>query len=449
MLIKDLLNKNIAVWGMGKEGQDIIHYLLSKKIGQSITILNDTLIEKPQGCENLPLVAGAEIGATLPRFDVIIRSPGVSIYKPELAAARELGISITSVTDLCLNEFRQRPNCKIIGISGSKGKSISVSALAYILQNMGYKTALGGNIGKPMIELLDGQYDFIVEEFSSYQASDLTASPHIAMFTNLFYVHTDWHHGHENYCCDKIHLIANQKKGDVFFANIKNEQLVKYTEDFAENRRFYNHREGFYAEGQNLYYQNKKLFSLADIKLYGTHNLDNLAGVFSILKYLDLDLQKAAEILKSFETLPHRLQKIAVKNNVMFINDSISTAPEAAIGAIKSFSENLALISGGQDTGQDYSDYARTVENNSQVKMVITLYQTGPQIAETLRKIVKRPDMAIVEKDTLEAAVMQAYEHLKHLGGGTVLFSPTSPSFGYYKNFMERGNHFIKIVESL
>lgn len=449
MRISDLQNKKIAVWGIGKEGQEIIRYLSTRRIGGSIVMFNDEETAKPQGCENFPLISGQAVRNSLAAVDVIIRSPGVSIYKEEFTLAHQAGIAVTSVTDLCLNEFLARKNCKVIGISGSKGKSISVSSLAYILQHLGFRVGLGGNIGKPMIELLDGDYDFIVEEFSSYQASDLTASPHIAMFTNLFYVHTDWHHGHENYCRDKLHLVANQQMDDVFFINRKNAQLMNYSDAYAANRKFYNDGDNFYAEGQALYFRGQKLFSLADIKLYGTHNLDNLAGVFSILHYLNLDLKRAVEILKDFETLPHRLQKVGDKNGVMFINDSISTAPEAAVGAIKSFPGNLALISGGQDTGQNYHDYAQTVEDNPQVKMVITLYQTGPQIAATLRKVVKRPGVSIIEQTTLEEAVKQAYACLQKLGGGTVLFSPTSPSFGYYKNFIERGNHFIKIVESL
>lgn len=449
MRISDLQNKKIAVWGLGKEGRDIINYLVSHNISNRIVIFNDEETTKPEGCEKFPLLSGNAIKQALSGIETIIRSPGVSIYREEFSIARQAGVAVTSVTDLCLNEFLARKNCKVIGISGSKGKSISVSSLAYILQHLGFRVGLGGNIGKPMIELLDGDYDFIVEEFSSYQASDLTASPHIAMFTNLFYVHTDWHHGHENYCRDKLHLIANQQTGDIFFINRKNEQLMDYSDAYAANRKFYNDGNNFYAEGQALYFRGQKLFSLSDIKLYGTHNLDNLAGVFSILHYLGLDLSQAVKILKDFETLPHRLQKVGDKNGVMFINDSISTAPEAAVGAVKSFSGNLALISGGQDTGQNYHQYAQTVEDNPQVKMVITLYQTGPQIAATLRKVVKRPDLSIIEQTTLEEAVKQAYGCLQELGGGTVLFSPTSPSFGYYKNFIERGNHFIKIVESL
>jgi UDP-N-acetylmuramoylalanine--D-glutamate ligase len=446
MKINDLLNKKVLVWGLGAEGKEILNYLSLHKITNDIVMVNDTLCDKLQGFEEYPLFIGSDINQALENADIIIRSPGVSIYKPELQLHKN---KTTSVTDLCLNEIKHnRPNCKLIAISGSKGKSTSVSALAFILKELGYKVGLGGNIGRPLIELIDDEYDFVVAEISSYQASDLTVSPHIAMFTNLFYVHSEWHNGHENYCKDKIHLVANQESEEIFFVNERNEQLMEYTKDIS-NRELYNTKDSFYADGKDLYYKNDKLLNIDDLKISGNHNLDNLSGVFSILKYLDLDIFKAAEILKNFEPLPHRLQKVATKNNVTFINDSISTAPEAAIGAVKSFSGNLVLISGGQDNLQDYTDYAKCIEENDKVKAVITLFQTGPKIAETIRKNVKRADFMLIEGDSLEKSVATAYDLLQKRGGGTILFTPTSPSFGFYKNFIERGNHFIEVVKSL
>ena len=238
MRISDLKGKKIAVWGLGTEGVQAVRYLTAKEITDKIVLFNDTEAEKPECCRPFELICGEKIAASLDRAEVIIHSPGVSIYREELAEARRRGIVVTSVTDLCLNEFLSRPGCRVIGVSGSKGKSTSVSVLAYILRETGHKAALGGNIGRPMIELLDDDYEFVVEEFSSYQASDLTVSPQIAMFTNLYYVHTDWHRGHENYCRDKIHLIANQKPGDVYFANRRNPQLVEYTRPYAGNCRW-------------------------------------------------------------------------------------------------------------------------------------------------------------------------------------------------------------------
>lgn len=451
MLTAELKNKKIMIWGFGSEGQAVLRYIKKHDLNRDIVIYNDTPIEVPPEFREYPFKSGDNLKALLSSVDVVIKSPGVSLYKEEIINAKEAGVRFTSSTDLCFCEIRaHQPHCKIIAITGSKGKSTSVSALYHIMTKQGLKVGLGGNIGRPLIELIDGGYDYIAAEISSYQAADLTVSPQIAMFTNLFFVHTNWHLTHDNYCRDKLHLICHQNREDVCFVNQRNPELNKFIREYeGKNLAYYDTEDGFHAEGKELFYRQKKILNINDLNLCGDHNLDNLAGVFSILQYLGLDIKQAAQDMKSFEPLAHRLQKVAVINGVTFINDSISTAPEAAIGAMKSFGGNLAVISGGQENGQNYTEYARLADSLSKVKMIVTLFQCGPQIAETLRKESRRADLEILEAESLENAVKTAYEKLKSIGGGTVLFSPTSPSFGFYKNFMERGQHFIDIVNKL
>lgn len=434
MQINELDGKVIAVWGLGREGTSVLGYLQKYGIGKEIRVFEN------------------DGEADLSGVDIVVKSPGVSLYKPEIVAAKARGIRFTSSSDLFLGEMRSRkPQCPVIGISGSKGKSTSVSALAHMMAAAGRKVGLGGNIGRPIIELLEDDYDYVVGEFSSYQAADLTVSPQIAMFTNLFYVHTDWHnHSHEQYCRDKIHLIAHQQPGDVYFANRRNGQLAEYTENYVGKRRWYNVPDGFHAEGRELFYRDEKLLEMRDLKLNGDHNLDNLCGVFSILDYLGFDIKAAAQALQSFEPLEHRLQNFAEYRGIKFINDSISTAPEAAIGAMKSFDDNIVIISGGQDLDQDYRAYADYVAREAKVKMVVAMYQSGPKIAGQIRNRVHRGDFELLETDDLDLAVAKAVDVLKGYGqGGTVLFSPTAPSFGFYKNFMERGQHFMSVVKNL
>ncbi len=451
MLLKNLKNKNILLWGLGTEGSAVLDFLQKHNLSGNIRIYSDKPFDMPDKYKEMKVYFGDELQELLPQMDVIIKSPGVSAYRDEIVRAEEQGISVTSSSDIFLDEIRtNQPHCKVIGVSGSKGKSTSVSAMYHMMKALGLNVGLGGNIGKPMIDLIDGQYDYAVCEFSSYQAADLHNSPHLAMFTNLYYVHSDWHHGHENYCRDKIRLIANQKDDDVFFVNDRNEQLKEYCMPYkGKNKKFYNRPENFHAEGKELWWQNKLLLNINELKISGNHNLDNLAGVFSILHELGLDVHAAAETLKTFEPLEHRLQKVAVHNGVLFINDSISTAPEAAIGGMKSFDEDMVLISGGQYLEQNYDDYARYIQENPKVKMVCTLFQSGPYLADALRKYVTRPDFVLLEPQTLEEAVAKANEVLTADKGGIVLFSPTAPSFGFYKNFVERGRHFISTVNEL
>lgn len=451
MLIKQLENQRILLWGLGTEGSSVLRFLQHHNLDSKVTIYNDTPLDLPAEFSAYPIKSGSALPELLPNTDVIIKSPGVGLYRPEVIQAKEQGIKVTSSTDIFMDEMRtHKPECKIIAVSGSKGKSTSTSALYHILHNLGYKVALGGNIGRPLIELIDGDYDYIVAEISSYQASDLHSSPQIAMFTNLFFVHSAWHHSHENYCRDKLHLISHQQAGDVCFVNARNEELMKYIAEYPQhNIRYYDVAEGFHREGKKLLWQDEEVLDIKDLKLCGDHNLDNLSGIFSILRYLGIDVAQAAQVLRSFEPLAHRLQNVATINGVTFINDSISTAPEAAVGAMQSFDGNLAIISGGEENTQNYQDYADYIQNHDKVKMVGTLFQCGPKIAEVVRSRVTRPGFVLLEADSLEQAVKSAYEELEKQGGGTILFSPTSPSFGFYKNFMERGQHFIDIVKQL
>lgn len=437
MLINDLRNKKILIWGMGSEGRAVKEYLEKHKISSQIRTYNDD-----EGTETFA-------GLLKSGIDVIIRSPGVSIYKPEFARAKECGIKVTSSSDLFLSEMRaNHPQTKVIGISGSKGKSTSVSMLYHMMKALGCKVALGGNIGRPLVELMDVDYDYVVGEFSSYQASDLSVSPQAVMFTNLFSVHTDWHGSHDNYCRDKIHLAANQQSGEICIANANNAQLKEYCRNLP-NISYYGLPDGFHARGRELYYKSEVLLNINELNISGNHNMDNLAGVVTVMDSLGLDWRKGLEALKTFEPLPHRLQKVATVNGILFINDSISTAPEAAIGGMQSFDEPMAIISGGIENHQDYTQYANFIANNAKVKVAVTLFQCGPQIAAAIRNAVRRPDFKLIEVGDLESGVRAAYEELQKIGGKLVLFSPTAPSFGYYKNFIERGEHFINIVKKL
>ena len=431
MLVRDLKEKNIIIWGMGTEGNAVKSYFEKHSIGKNIYPYNDS-----EGIEKLNELAE--------KSEVIVRSPGVSIYKPELKRLKEQGLKITSSSNLFLAEMKNR-GTKVVGVSGSKGKTLSVSMMYHMMKALGLKVALGGNIGKALIELIDDDFDYVVGEFSSYQASDLELSPDVVMFTNLFSVHTEWHCGHEGYCKDKVHLAH---KAQAAVVNVNNKELMKYSE-VLPNRLFYGNKEGFYAVEKQLYYHDEPICNIDDLQINGNHNLENLAGVLTAMQYLELDWRSGIKSLPEFEQVAHRLQDIGTINGIRFINDSISTAPEAAISAMKSFSDNMAIISGGTINQQDYTEYAKFIEANPKVKVAATLFQCGPQISESIKKHVKRKDFVLIEADNLKETISRVYAELKKSGGSLVLFSPTAPSFGFYKNFMERGADFINCVKSL
>lgn len=449
MLISELQNKNIVVWGLGQEGTAALEFLFKHGIGRKISVYNDSAVEKPEAFADIDFFSGSEFESLLPVTDVIIKSPGVSIYKDEVRRAKERGIAVTSSTDLFLNEMRQKhPECVTIGVTGSKGKSTTSSMLYHALKNMGKDVVLGGNIGAALISLIDEPHDFVVMELSSYQCSDLSVSPQIVLFTNLFPEHIDWHRSHDAYYRDKVHLIAAQKPSDVCFVNEKCEKLKKYCAEYPREFLYYNRPEGFAELDNVLCDKRKPILRIEELQLQGYHNLDNIAGVLSVIRYLGLDTNEALEALRSFQPLPHRLQKVGKIGEVEFINDSISTAPETAMAAISSFNRPMALILGGYDRNQDYNELAEKVNNCKNVKAVATLFKTGPRVAETLRRHLTR-EISLIEETDFAKAVEDVYDRLRGEKDALVLFSPAAPSYDAYKSFVVRGNHFIEIVKEL
>lgn len=446
MLISELQNKNLLIWGLGKEGLALAEFVKAHVKYQNLYLYNDSAITDSA----LKIYHGTDINDLLNKVDVIIRSPGVSIYKDEIIQAKAKGVKVTSSSDIFLSEMlKNRPQTTIIGVTGSKGKSTTSSLLYHALQTLGKKVALGGNIGRPLIELLEEEHDYVVCELSSYQCSDLSVSPKIVLFTNLFPEHIDWHRSHENYYKDKVHLVAHQQVGDVCFVNDKCEKLKKYCAAYNLPYCYYNKKEGF-AEINNVLCENEKpLLHIEETKLQGFHNLDNMAGVLSVIKYLGLNTSQAVESFRTFNGLPHRLQKIGEKDGILFINDSISTAPETAMAALKSFDVPLGIFLGGYDRAQDYHELAEFINQDKNVKVVVTLFQTGPRVAQTLKEVLKRKDIVVLEETDFAKAVSEMYDNLQKVGGKMALFSPAAPSYGCFKSFEERGAEFIELFNNL
>ena len=293
MLLNELKDKNILVWGLGKEGLAVVRFLQQERFYANLYLYNDTLLSEK--AEGFNIFSGDDIKGLLPKIDVIIRSPGVSIYKDEIIKAKAAGIKVTSSSDIFLSEMRKNhPQTTIIGVTGSKGKSTTSSLLFHALKALGQDVALGGNIGRPLIELIAEKHRFVVCELSSYQCSDLSVSPQIVLFTNLFPEHIDWHRNHDNYYRDKVHLVAHQQAEDICFVNAKCEKLQKYCAEYDLPYRYYNRPEGFAELDNVLCHNGEKWLAIHETRLEGYHNLDNMAGVLSVIEYLGLDTKQAA-----------------------------------------------------------------------------------------------------------------------------------------------------------
>jgi UDP-N-acetylmuramoylalanine--D-glutamate ligase len=300
----------------------------------------------------------------------------------------------------------------------------------------------GGNIGLPLISLIKKKHDFYICEFSSYQAADLHIAPNITILTNLFPEHIDWHLTHENYYKDKVNIFNHQNEDDISIINANCVKSQKYAKK-AKNIKFFNQEKSFYVKNNEIYFENKEVLSLENIKLEGKHNLENITAVLTLMNELSLDINKVVKEIKSFASLPHRLENIGIYKGVEFINDSISTTPETAIAAVKSFNgKDKILILGGYDRKQDYGKLAKFVNDRDDIKMVIAINQTADRIIKEF-KICK--NIVIFKAKDIEHAVELCYKNSKD--NDMVIFSPAAPSYEVYKNFMERGEIFTKFVK--
>ncbi len=411
MLVSELKGKRIAVWGMGVEGKAVLEFLKNHLPQQFIVEIKD---------DKLPVDA-----------EITIRSPGVCIYKPEIAEAQKNGVKFTSLINIFLSEMRlKNPKCKIIGVTGTKGKSTTASMLYFMLQKLGLKVGLGGNIGVTPLDFLKQDLDYVVLELSSFQVADLENRLDIAVVVNLSRAHVDWHGSYEKYVEDKLRILK--------FSDYK---IVNFQDEFLKNLTdvgFYNKNDAFHVIGGKIFEAGEEL-NVPKLKVPGDHNLANVCASLSVLKKLGLDYNKALAYMGEFEGLPHRLELVYEKNGIRFINDSIATVPESVMAAIEAFKgENVALIVGGYDNkNMDYTKLNQAIENAEQIKAALCLPDTGVMVKTS--KSVQMPG--------LREAVTEA---VKRLGGnGVVLLSPAAPSYNSHENFIERGKDFSRIAREI
>lgn len=389
MLWQDLEHKCVAIWGMGREG-------LSVKQALQKHVPTAEVLEITE--DNVSKVFDA---------DVLIKSPGVSLYRPEIIEAKERGIQVTSGTNLFM--ANKNPNTKVIAVTGTKGKSTTSSLMSHSLEAYGFQVRLGGNIGVSLVDFVDECADYVVAELSSYQCADFVGMPDVTILLNLYPEHLQWHGSHEQYYADKYHM---WKQGLWQLDNRENEIQIK---------------DGFFCDSE------KRLFSISSLNLRGLHNAQNACAVLAVLKHLGLDLEKAEKAFQSFKGLAHRLQIVAEQGGIIYVDDSISTTPETAICAMESFEgKEITLLVGGFDRGQDYTELNHYIKEHS--VQAIALPVTGDRV-ETQYHV-----------QTIKEAVAVAKQITS--SGGVVLLSPAAPSYNQYKNFEARGDDFKDQIKS-
>ena len=440
MRFSDLDGKRVGVWGVGRETRSLAR-LLSERLPRArlAVVVREDPTETVTGpyWDGAAVVGPEHAVAALGGCDVLVRSPGVSIHKPDLQELAARGIAATTATALWIAE---RGGHNVIAVTGTKGKSTTASLLAHLLS--GERPAhLAGNIGAPALDLLDVPAgDWVVLELSSYQIADLRQGPEVAAITNLYREHIDWHGSEDAYRREKLRLFS--LPGVAACAYPPKFADIEAAVAMCPRRIAFGNNAGWHLTGDGIAHRDGTVLASGDLPFRGPHNALNLCAALAAIDAADLPRPRLPQALTGLVPLPHRLQTVLDRDGIEWIDDSISTAPESSLAAIAAFPERpVVLIAGGQDRDQDYAELARTAAERDLV--LITLPVTGSRLAKAAAEAGLSHGQ-IIEADAMEDAVEVALR--RATPGTVVLLSPAAPSYNSYRNFEERGDHFARLA---
>jgi UDP-N-acetylmuramoyl-L-alanine---L-glutamate ligase len=449
----ELEGAGIGVWGAGREIGSFADQLARRLPSARIVVAAfdarpaedvGVLLKAPE----VRVVIGGEVGAdalvaALSGCDVVVRSPGVSAHRPELLAVREAGTPVTTATSLWLAE---RGGEGVIGVTGTKGKSTTAALAAHLARAAGRTAHLAGNIGVPALDLLDRERaDVTVVELSSYHTADLETGPQVALVTSLFREHTDWHGSERAYRADKLRLLGLPGVRTAVI-NARDERLrgelparvPQSLETIA-----YGVPDGWDVVPGGIALRGELRAASAELPLRGEHNALNLCGALTALEALSIQPSPLPRALSGFAPLPHRLEAVAERDGILWVNDSISTTPESTAAALASFpGREIVLIAGGQDRGQDFAELGCALALRG--ASVIGVPSTGPRLTAAARES-GVPHIDAVDVADMRDAVALARE--KARAGAVVLLSPAAPSYDHYRDFEERGERFRALAD--
>ncbi|WP_127753747.1 UDP-N-acetylmuramoyl-L-alanine--D-glutamate ligase [Devosia sp. 1566] len=421
----------VLLYGAGREALSTRAFLAARHPDLPVFVTTDS------GTADLPgttFIAPAELPAAFAerRFGLIVKSPGVSLYKPVFELARQAGIPVTSNLNLWAQTYRN--GRQVIAITGTKGKSTTATLTHLMLTHSGVDAGLAGNVGLAPLEIAD-RHQTVILELSSYQTADMAFAPDIAALTNLYPEHVDWHGSVERYYADKLHLLAQPGEFSIALGTPAqtNPRVLAALRDPAQLL-------------PPLAADTVAAITAASStsRLKGAHNLDNAKLAAQIALAAGGTLDGILAGIAAFQPLPHRLEEHRI-GDLVFVDDSISTTPEATKAALAAYrGHRIALIAGGHEREQDYGELAGLLAGAG-VTTLACLPVTGARLAEATRKAA--PQITVLTPPDLDSAMRALVEHRAQFDA--VLLSPGAPSYNQFKNFEERGRRFIELAQAL
>lgn len=452
-LIQSLSQKRIIILGFGREGQSTYRFLRKHLPDQLLAIADQQTVEHlgediqrlMQTDKHLISHLGPQYLNSLPDYDVIIKTPGIAITT-EIALAQTRGAMVTSQTKLFFSLFRER----IIGVTGTKGKSTTSSLIYHILKSAGRNVILLGNIGTPAFHYIeeDTPDRWYVFELSAHQLFDLSQSPHIAVFLNIYREHLDYYHTVETYTAAKMRITHFQTPDDYLVLNADQPELhnittqaMTYTFSQQDDTKTI-----FCTDETTIISQyggeNTSIISVEDIPLRGGMNRNNVMSAVLVAQIMGISVPVITSAVHTFAPLKYRLELVGTYRDIQFYDDTLATIPEATVAAVESFPANSlgTLITGGFERGQDFRILAESIVEHH-ISVLILLPTTGERIWKEILAI--EGNHAIPEHygaSTMEEAVGLAYKYTKP--GAICLLSCASPSFGLFKDYQDRSEQY-------
>ncbi len=458
-MVKDIIsflkNKKIAILGFGIEGKSTYNFIRKYLPEQQVDILvkcsgnqvsSDADFIRVQKDKFTKFIEGENYLDNLEKYDIIMKSPGISFKNIDISKFKE---KISSQLEL----FLEYTKSFTIGITGTKGKSTTSSLIYEMLKNQNKEVELLGNIGIPIFDEIEKVQEntITVLEISSHALQYIKKSTNISILLNLYEEHLDYYKSFEEYRDAKFNIFKFQNKKDVAIFNLENEQIKKKNypykkSDYGITINNVNNnitQNTIYAKDGYIYYNDKKIYNISDSrKLKGNHNLNDIMFVLAVSNILNLNLNKTVKTINEFNTLEHRLEYVGKFGDVDYYNDSIATIPEATIESIKALENVNTLIVGGNDRGVNQENLIEFLRR-SKIENIICLPKTGQYVYNRLNETNKK----VMKTENIKEAVRLAKKITKK--NTICLLSPAASSYGYFKNFKERGNMFKEYVKTI
>ena len=451
--INSIKSKSIAILGLGVSNTPLAEELLLN--GCDVTICDRRSFEElaEEGQKLLQIGAKFRLGDKYLenlREELVFRTPGLMPFEPHLLKAEAQGSTITSEMEVF---FRLCP-CQTIAVTGSDGKTTTTTIIAELLKANGFCVHLGGNIGHPLLCELPGFHrdDIAVLELSSFQLHSMYCVPDIALITNLSPNHLDKHLDFQDYVDSKANIFLNQTHDGRLILN-RDDPYTPYYQSLSRSKLSY------FSVGSDIFngYLSRDnqvlritegnaeaLFSTDEIRIPGTHNLQNFLAAFEAVRGLVSD-DICQEVAKTFSGVAHRLETVAVVRGVRYINDSIATSPVRTIAGLHALNCRPIIICGGYDKHLPFEQLGN--ELCKMAKAVVLTGATAEKISEAI--------YTSNEYHSLEVRIAQDFSDAVFIAaslavpGDTVLLSPACASFDHFHNFEERGNKFKNLVLEL